>query len=85
MSFMNKIAFAFLAAAFLIVPLFALANTGVPTPPGAVVDAATSTLGQAIFVGLVIGKPVGIVGASWIAVKLGIATLPKGVTWPDCR
>lgn len=67
--------------AFLIVPLFALANTGVPTPPGAVVDAATSSLGQAIFVGLVIGKPVGIVGAAWIAVKLGIATLPKGVNW----
>lgn len=67
--------------AFLIVPLFALANTGVPTPPGAVVDAATSSLGQAIFVGLVIGKPVGIVGASWLAVRLGIASLPKGVTW----
>ena len=67
--------------AFLIVPLFALANTGVPTPPGAVVDAATSSLGQAIFLGLVIGKPVGIVGASWIAVRLGIAALPKGVTW----
>lgn len=67
--------------AFLIVPLFALANTGVPTPPGAVVDAATSSLGQAIFVGLVIGKPLGIVGASWIAVKLGIASLPKGVNW----
>ncbi len=67
--------------AFLIVPLFALANTGVPTPPAAVLDAATSSVGQAIFVGLVIGKPLGIVSASWLAVRLGIATLPKGVTW----
>jgi len=68
-------------AAFLIVPLFALANTGVPTPPSAVVDAATSGVGQAIFVGLVFGKPLGIVGASWLAVRMGIATLPKGVSW----
>ncbi len=67
--------------AFLIVPLFALANTGVPTPPAAILDAATSSVGQAIFVGLVIGKPLGIVSASWLAVRLGIATLPKGVTW----
>ncbi len=68
-------------AAFLIVPLFALANTGVPTPPSAVVDAATSGIGQAIFIGLVIGKPIGIVGAAWLAVRLGIATLPRGVRW----
>jgi NhaA family Na+:H+ antiporter len=67
--------------AFLIVPLFALANTGVALPPSAVVDAATSGIGQAIFIGLVLGKPLGIVGASWVAVRLGIATLPKGVRW----
>ena len=67
--------------AFLVVPLFALANTGVPTPPGAVVDAATSSVGVAIFLGLVVGKPLGIVGASWLAVRSGLATLPKGVNW----
>ena len=35
----------------------------------------------AIGAGLVIGKPIGVVGASWLAVRLGIAALPTGVTW----
>ena len=64
-----------------ILPLFALANTGVPTPPSAVAEAAGSSVGIAIFLGLVVGKPLGIVGASWLAVRAGIASLPRGVNW----
>ena len=34
-----------------------------------------------VMLGLVIGKPLGIVGVSWIATRLGLAMLPPGVTW----
>ena len=67
--------------ALMIVPVFALANTGVPISSSALADTATSPVGQAIFVGLVIGKPLGICAAAWLAVRLKIATLPTGATW----
>ncbi|MFZ4572900.1 MAG: Na+/H+ antiporter NhaA [Phycisphaerales bacterium] len=67
---------------FFIVPLFALANAGVPlstgdTPLAAVVS-SRECLGVAL--GLIIGKPVGILVASFAAVRLGAASLPSGVT-----
>jgi NhaA family Na+:H+ antiporter len=64
-------------ASFMIIPLFALANAGVPfqiRDIGEPVAVATQ-------VGLVLGKPLGIVMASWIAVRLGWAKLPEGVNW----
>ncbi|MDQ4075772.1 MAG: Na+/H+ antiporter NhaA [Chloroflexota bacterium] len=65
---------------FLIVPIFALANAGVVLSfAGIEGDALRVVLG--ILFGLVIGKPVGIVGAAWLAVKAGWASLPVGVTW----
>jgi NhaA family Na+:H+ antiporter len=61
--------------AFAIMPLFALANAGVPLGLGA--------LGQpvsvAVVLGLFLGKPVGIVLSSWAAVRTGLARLPAGV------
>lgn len=60
---------------FLIVPLFALANAGVPVlslPTEAL--AAPATLG--VTMGLLLGKPIGVFGLSMIAVKLGLADLP---------
>ena len=48
-----------------IVPIFAMANTAVTVSPSALADAATSSVSQAIVVGLVLGKPIGIVLASW--------------------
>ncbi|MEL7484582.1 MAG: Na+/H+ antiporter NhaA, partial [Planctomycetota bacterium] len=42
---------------------------------------ATDPVTLGVFFGLVIGKPVGVVGFSFLAVKLGIAALPSGVTW----
>ncbi|MGI9612159.1 MAG: Na+/H+ antiporter NhaA [Acidimicrobiales bacterium] len=68
--------------ALLIVPVFALANTSVVLSPEALTGTATSAAGQAVFVGLVVGKPLGILGASWLAVRSKIATLPTGTTWP---
>ena len=35
-----------------------------------------------VVVGLVIGKPLGFIAATWLATRLGRATLPDGVTWP---
>jgi NhaA family Na+:H+ antiporter len=63
--------------AFAIMPLFALANAGVPFTASDLVD----PVAIAIAAGLVIGKPIGIVGFSWLAVRAGLAALPQGVTW----
>lgn len=65
---------------FLIVPIFALANAGVALS-FAGFEGETFRIVLGIFFGLVIGKPVGILGASWLAVKAGWASLPLGVTW----
>lgn len=67
--------------AFLVLPLFALVNAGVGVSPSALVDAARSPVAQGIVAGLIAGKLLGIVGASWIAVKMGVASLPEGVRW----
>ncbi|MNN65792.1 Na(+)/H(+) antiporter NhaA [compost metagenome] len=58
-------------------PAFALANAGVTIVP----DKFDTTLVLAIFVGFVIGKPVGIVVLSALAVKLRIANRPKDLPW----
>ena len=67
--------------AFIVLPVFALANAGVYLGGGAVSSSLTSTLTAGVVLGLVVGKPVGIVAASWLAVRSGLATLPRGVTW----
>src|SRR3954454_11210277 len=55
---------------YLIVPLFALANAGIPLDAGFLRHAATSRLTLAIIFGYVLGKPIGIVGTSVLAVRL---------------
>jgi NhaA family Na+:H+ antiporter len=67
--------------AFGIMPIFALANAGVTVDAMALVSAVSHpvTLGAAF--GLLIGKPLGIVGFSWIAVRLGLAQLPRDTSW----
>jgi NhaA family Na+:H+ antiporter len=65
---------------FFIMPLFALTNAGVRLSgirPGDLLDPAV----HGIFFGLVLGKPAGILLFSWLAVQLGFAHLPEGVTW----
>ena len=63
---------------FVVMPLFALANAGVPVK----LSALTDPVAVAVALGLLVGKPVGIVSFSWLAVRLGLARLPAGVTWP---
>ncbi len=62
---------------FVIMPVFALANAGVLF--------STSGLGEpvavAVTAGLVFGKPIGITGAAWLAIKLKLASLPDGTSW----
>jgi Na+:H+ antiporter, NhaA family len=62
---------------FVIMPLFALANAGVAVSPERFSDPVVA----AVICGLFLGKPVGIVAASWLAVKTGLARLPDGVGW----
>ncbi len=66
---------------FLVLPLFALSNAGVTFTGGAVRGLLSSHIAWGIVVGLVLGKPLGIVGFSKLAVKLGLAKLPTGVNW----
>ncbi len=66
--------------AFLVVPAFALANAGVQFDPEGVSAAFGSSVTWGVVIGLVVGKPVGLVAATWIAVRLG-AGRPSGVTW----
>ncbi|MGI9120156.1 MAG: Na+/H+ antiporter NhaA [Acidimicrobiales bacterium] len=66
---------------FVIVPLFALANAGVVIS-AAVFDAPDATaVAAGVVLGLVVGKVVGISAFSWLAVRLGVGTLPSGVRW----
>jgi len=66
--------------AFLILPLFALANTGVVFDPQWQQSlASANSLG--IIAGLVLGKPIGIVLLSFFAVAVGLCSLPAGLTW----
>jgi NhaA family Na+:H+ antiporter len=65
-------------SAFAIVPLFALANAGVSFGGGVLGDAASSAVAWAIATGLVVGKLLGIGGATMLGLRLGL-TLPAGV------
>ncbi len=63
--------------AFLILPLFALANAGVPISLDGLGDVVTGPIGLGIILGLVLGKPLGLVLATSLAVRFGGAQLPE--------
>lgn len=65
--------------AFGIMPLFALANAGVSLSGGAL-DASSWSVAFAVAVGLLVGKPLGVLLATGLALRLGIGTLPAGLT-----
>jgi Na+:H+ antiporter, NhaA family len=63
------------------VPLFALANAGVALEGGGLAaPGATAVLGG-VLAGRVLGKLAGITAAVWLAVRLGLASLPEGTGW----
>jgi Na+/H+ antiporter NhaA len=66
---------------YVIVPLFALANAGVHLSAGFLSTAYTSPVTLGIIVGYVLGKPIGIVGASWLATKMSRGRLRPPVGW----
>jgi NhaA family Na+:H+ antiporter len=66
--------------AFVIMPVFALANAGVEISAG-FGSALGSRISLGIILGLVLGKPAGIMLCTWLAVRLGLGALPEGVTW----
>ena len=63
---------------FLVVPIFALANAGVVLS-GALDAPGAGRLAVAVGVGLVIGKLVGVAGATWLALRLRVGVLPEGM------
>lgn len=67
---------------FLVMPLFALANTNI-TFKEEMIEGLFSSLGYGIVLGLVIGKLVGINLFSWIFIKLKISSLPDRSSWPQ--
>ena len=64
-----------------IMPVFALANAGVHVL-GKVLPALMSTAGLGVGLGLWIGKPMGIMLFSWVAVRSGLASKPDTLSWP---
>jgi NhaA family Na+:H+ antiporter len=60
-------------------PLFALANAGVPLSGG--MQALKSPIGLGIILGLVIGKPLGITLFAWLATRAGVAERPADASW----
>ncbi|HEX5826990.1 MAG TPA: Na+/H+ antiporter NhaA [Candidatus Limnocylindrales bacterium] len=67
--------------AFLIVPLFALANAGVRIVDRDVEAVLTEPIFLGVALGLLLGKQVGITLATWLIVRSGLASLPQGVGW----
>ena len=67
-------------AAFVILPIFALANTGIVIDPGWL-QALLSPNSAGIIAGLVLGKPIGIALSSAVAVALGLCRLPADMRW----
>jgi Na+/H+ antiporter NhaA len=67
---------------FVIVPLFALANTGIQVDGDLLGDAVTSPVTLGILLGYVVGKPLGILGASWLATRPRLGGLRLALSWP---
>jgi NhaA family Na+:H+ antiporter len=68
-------------SAFVVVPVFGLANAGVRLDAEALRAAATSTVTIGVAVGLVLGNTLGITGAATLAIRTGLGRLPGRVRW----
>jgi Na+:H+ antiporter, NhaA family len=69
-------------SAFVVLPIFALANAGVALDGGVLDEALRSPVTLGVAAGLLIGKVTGITLATWIAVRTGVGRLPSGANWP---
>jgi NhaA family Na+:H+ antiporter len=68
--------------AYLILPVFSLANAGVSLS-GDLFEALSRPVAAGVVLGLVAGKPLGVVLSCWLAVRTGIAEFPPGLGWPQ--
>lgn len=66
---------------FAVVPIFALANAGVHLSLDSFTKAFSASPTLGVFLGLVVGKQLGILAASWLATRIGIAEMPAGASW----
>jgi len=66
-----------LPVAYIVIPIFALANAGIALDFSAMSTTLSHPVLQGVAAGLILGKFIGIAGTSWIVLKLGIAKLPK--------
>lgn len=67
-----------LPVAFFVIPVFALFNAGIPLQFGEMAGTFTHPVMLGVMLGLLLGKFIGITGACWLALKLGIGQLPSG-------
>ena len=70
-----------LPSAYLIIPIFSLANAGIPIDWNSFSSIVTHPVSIGITAGLVLGKLIGIAGFSWVAVKFGMTTLPHDLNF----
>ncbi|MCW8830501.1 MAG: Na+/H+ antiporter NhaA, partial [Gammaproteobacteria bacterium] len=70
-----------LPTAYIVIPIFALANAGIPIDLSSLSTIVTHPVSMGIAAGLVFGKLIGIAGFSWLAVKLGLTRLPQGLNF----
>jgi NhaA family Na+:H+ antiporter len=66
---------------YVVLPVFALLNCGVVLSAARLREALTNPVGRGIVVGLLVGKTVGVLAATWLAVRSRLTMLPAGVTW----
>ena len=70
-----------LPSAYIVIPVFSLANAGIPIDWSSFGSIAAHPISMGIAVALVAGKLIGIAGFCWVAVKLGLTTLPHGLNF----
>lgn len=70
-----------LSSAYLIIPIFALANAGIPIDWASMGSVITHPVAMGVGAGLVAGKLIGIAGFTWVAVKAGMSELPRGLNF----
>ncbi len=68
-------------SSYVVLPIFAFANAGITLSGGALVEALTAPVTAGVALGLLLGKPVGILAASWLTVRAGVGRLPDRTSW----